>query len=728
MNAPHHPRSLAVACCALLAACGGQDAAPATGDLNLFTVKRDDLPITVKENAELQALHETIVRSEIEGQSTIMSIIPEGTTVQPGDKLVEMDVSDLVEKRATQKIAVEKARAALTQANKDVEILEKDLAAKQNTADSNKLITELEFEKFLGRDGGRKNGEAKNSDMLKRLRELIEDAALTGASTNTAVPATDNAGKTNAGKTGPAEATVPVELRNYSGLIDSVARLLQLEDDSKDGSKDGNVKIKALDRDMGDMSNLVLNQVDQIRLAIADLKVKEDTYQHSKRLAQKQFITRNELDKDELAWQSQVSKVALAWNDLDLLINYTLRKNHIKLKKDVDNAELELLRVLASNEAARVRALSDQESKRAEFELANGRLQNLDRQINTAVIRAPAPGLVVYARLDRGRGGDAVREGVAVRERQDLIILPDTMKMRAVIKVQEAQVDKVARGQSAFVQVEAYPGETFTGRVTSVAPVADSNSGWMTSDRKVYSTIVEIDGDNPDARLRSRMAAAVTIVVDTLKNALPVPLQAVRRDRSVNYVWKQTLQGPTAVAVQVGRHNAERVDIKEHVAEGDVLYLVPPPGVQEPKFEQPALPAPSPIDDSKPKAAGGGPPITGADGQPGPEKANPGNGRRGPGGGNKKLAEMTPDELQQFRDGVSRWDGMLERFRERMSEEQLHKFETSLANLRHALEANKLDDAQAAVDALRAATPRPPGPGKNGGSGGAGAGQDRGND
>ena len=50
---------------------------------------------------------------------------------------------------------------------------------------------------------------------------------------------------------------------------------------------------------------------------------------------------------------------------------------------------------------------------------------------------------VVAPALDRGRGGDAVREGVQVRERQDLIILPDTTKMRAVVKVQEAQVRMV---------------------------------------------------------------------------------------------------------------------------------------------------------------------------------------------------------------------------------------------------------------------------------------------
>src|ERR1041385_3381125 len=95
---------------------------------------------------------------------------------------------------------------------------------------------------------------------------------------------------------------------------------------------------------------------------------------HSRRLAAKQFITRNELDRDKLAWQSQVSKVTLSWNDLDLLINYTLAKQRIKLRQDVDNAQLELERVLASNTAAEFKAKCDEDSKKEKSKLAKERL------------------------------------------------------------------------------------------------------------------------------------------------------------------------------------------------------------------------------------------------------------------------------------------------------------------------------------------------------------------
>lgn len=714
MPRPRHPM-LRLAVLAALAACSGPAKVDPAQDPNLFRVKRDDLPITVRENAELQALRETTVRSDVEGQATIIYIIPEGSQVKQGDKLVELDVSELVEKRATQAISVAKAEAALTQARKELEILEKELTTKRNTASSNLRIAEMELEKLLGRKAGDgKSTEGKNRDMLQRLQSLVQpppEPAVENSADRVAVPM-------------DASSATQVDPRNYAGLVETVQKLL---------TTDGDVEA-AVSRDMGEMANKILQQADKIKLAMADLKVKEDTYGHSRRLAQKQFITRNELEKDKLAYQAQMSNVMLAWNDLDLLINYTLAKDRIKMTQDRDNATLELARVQGSNEAAKIKAETDLQSRDAEFKLAKERLENFDRQIKSAVILAPTPGTVVYARIDRNRGGgEAVREGVQVRERQELIILPDTTKMRCLVKVQEAQVDKVARGQPAFVVVEAFQGETFTGRVSSVAPVADSNSGWMTSDRKVYSTMVELDSENPDGRLRSRMAANVTIMVDTVKGTLPVPLQAVFRDRAVNYVWKKTQDGAVPVPIQVGRQNTERVEVLKGVEEGDMLLLTAPAGVQAPKLEQPVAPVPVPVKESDKPAPGpqgngqgAGGPGSGPGSGGGPGTGEDGQRRRGPGGTGsmtKKLADMTPEELTDYKGRLDRTQTMIDGVRERGSEQLAKDMEEAFAGLRKALDANDLATAQTHQDKLRSLMRSAMGNrGNGGGPGGGGPG------
>ena len=708
---------------ALLAACsGGSNTAP-TGDAKLFTVKRDDLPITVRENAELQALRETIVRSEVEGQATIIYIVPEGTLVKQGEKLVELDVSELVEKRANQAISVAKAEAALTQARKEKEILQKELSTKLNTALSNLRIADMELEKLLGRrSGGRSEG--KNRDMIERMRALVNPSETQPATTGAAPQPNDPEMMETL--------VTSVDPKAYGGLVDKVYELLMVDLNAPNTNQAPSPEVvatlrrEAEERDMGDMANKILQQADAIKLAMADLKVKEDTFGHSWRLAKRQFITRSELEKDRLNYQSQMSKVSLAWNDLDLLVNYTLARERIKLTQDRDNASLELERVKGSNEAAVIKADSDLQSRAAEFNLAKERLDNLERQIKSAVILAPTPGTVVYARIDRNRGGgEAVREGVQVRERQELIILPDTTKMRCVIKVQEAQVDKVLRGQPATVNIEAFQGETFQGRVTSVAPVADSNSGWMTSDRKVYTTIVDLDSDNPDGRLRSRMAANVTIMVEVVKDTLPVPLQAVYRDRAVNYVWKTGPDGATATPVQCGRQNSERVEILAGVAPGDVLRLKPPTGVPTPKFEQPVAPQAAPLKEKegvKPAgAAGTAGAVDPANAAAGGERQR---GNRGGGmGARKKFADMTPEELQQAKDRLDTMPAMIDRFRDRMEEAKVKELESAIAALRKALDANDLAAAQAQQDKITAAMGRIMGGGRGGAGGGPGGGR-----
>jgi multidrug resistance efflux pump len=555
--------ALLLACTAAFTACQPQQA-QATSSVNLYTVSLEDLPINVKEGGELVAVNETVVRSLIEGNATILSLIPEGSLVKPGDKLVELDVSSLVEKRATQEISVEKARNAMEQAKTAGNILEKELVTKQNTADSQRQIAAMELEKLLGAKDG-SGSEGRNADMVKRLQELVS------------APTENTDSNTGGGK----RLVAQVRPQSYAGLVNKVKKLLKVEGEKGD----------PLQRDMGEMANKILQQADQIRLAMADLKVKEDTAEHSRSLAAKQFITRNELERDELAYQSQASKVTIAWNDLELLINYTLRSSKIELKQNLANSELEVERVTASNNAERSNSAFDLEAKQKEWEVATERLQNLEKQIGNSIIYSPGSGLVVYSKVSRGRGdSEPVEEGTSIRERQSIIILPDNSELMCEIKVQEAMIDKVRVGLPAHISAEVRPNDILTGRVSYVAPVADSASRWGGNDKKVYTTKVILDGINKDDSLKAGMKASATITVDTIKNVLTAPIQAVRRDRSVNYVWVLTPSGPVATQVSVGANNQEKVQVVSGLKAGDVIYRTPPGGQADPKFKQPAVP------------------------------------------------------------------------------------------------------------------------------------------
>ena len=58
-----------------------------------FTAKQGPLTISVTESGTIQAREQVVIKSKVEGKTTILSLIPEGTMVKKGDVLIELDAS-----------------------------------------------------------------------------------------------------------------------------------------------------------------------------------------------------------------------------------------------------------------------------------------------------------------------------------------------------------------------------------------------------------------------------------------------------------------------------------------------------------------------------------------------------------------------------------------------------------------------------------------------------------
>ena len=91
----------------------------------VFKVRRGDLRISVAEPGKIQANKSVALTCDVEGQSTILSIVPEGTYVKEGDVLVELDSADLRERIDSQEITVKSAENASMNAKEAFEIQEK---------------------------------------------------------------------------------------------------------------------------------------------------------------------------------------------------------------------------------------------------------------------------------------------------------------------------------------------------------------------------------------------------------------------------------------------------------------------------------------------------------------------------------------------------------------------------------------------------------------------------
>ncbi len=88
------------------------------------TVQRGEMLVTVTEDGNVESAKNVEIKCQVAGGSAILSIVKDGNHVKQGEKLVELDASQLDDQINAQKITYEKARSALVQAEKDFQVAE----------------------------------------------------------------------------------------------------------------------------------------------------------------------------------------------------------------------------------------------------------------------------------------------------------------------------------------------------------------------------------------------------------------------------------------------------------------------------------------------------------------------------------------------------------------------------------------------------------------------------
>jgi RND family efflux transporter MFP subunit len=236
-------------------------------------------------------------------------------------------------------------------------------------------------------------------------------------------------------------------------------------------------------------------------------------------------------------------------------------------------AKLERAKKLARSKMAQAAAKRRSSEKR--FNLQTAKLREINEQLEKCRIRAKRPGLVVYTNIENWRGDDQIREGAMVRNRQDLIEIPDLSEMAVKVKVHEASIKLVRNGQKAKIKVDAFPDEELTGEVVQVDILPDSEDRWMNPDVKKYETKIRIEGSHD--WVKPGMSAQVELLVKELSDVVYVPIQAVvpADGEKVCYVVR-SLGSRERRVIEVGDFNNEFIEIKSGLSEGEEVLLRAP--------------------------------------------------------------------------------------------------------------------------------------------------------
>jgi len=261
------------------------------------------------------------------------------------------------------------------------------------------------------------------------------------------------------------------------------------------------------------------------------------------------------------------------WQRADSLFSGGLiaQQDRDSAKATYDAAQAQLAADQSQIEAAKQTIQSSQDQVQVvRSQLSSGRAQERQAQavldqakINLAHTRitAPVDGTVIARRMDVGQTVAASFAAPTIFE-----IAQDLTKMQLDTNVDESDIGNITAGQTATFTVDAYPGTTFRGQVTSVrkAPINAQNV-------VTYDVVIAVS--NPNLKLFPGMTANARILTAKLDDSLKVPNAVLR------------LHPSAAVLNQVGLPPPQTGKPTIYVVPGGKLQAIPVTfGISDGKF------------------------------------------------------------------------------------------------------------------------------------------------
>lgn len=431
----------------------------------LVAAETDSFEITATATGELEAASQVEVSNPLQTRSTIIELVKEGTMVEPGDLLVQLNIDELDNRLRQEELAVVSARNDLEQAQSSLKIQRSENSSRLEDAQLKVQLAKLALERW------EKGEVAKRREQLRIAQEKAE---------------------------------------------------------------------RELDR----LERKVIK---------------------SRELFGQEFLSADELERDEISFTEAKSNLAISLLDIEIYEQYQYPEDQKTKQSDVTNAEAALSRVIEENAINLRNRQVAVETRQEQLRLREEKLAELKEQVEAATIKAPTGGLVVYASTiensRRSWGNDGpLSVGQEVRPNELLVVLPDTSEMVASVRVHEALAGRVRPGQRATIKVEAV-GKRFSGIVRSIGVLAESG-GWRDPNRREYTVKIGLEaGQDGLADIKPSMRCDGEIVLGTVEEAITVPIQSVFTDGGVQFVYTPEGQRFNKTPIRVGRRSSTHAEI-----------------------------------------------------------------------------------------------------------------------------------------------------------------------
>ena len=243
----------------------------------------------------------------------------------------------------------------------------------------------------------------------------------------------------------------------------------------------------------------------------------------------------------------EVAKATIRQREADL----SLAKTNAERSRNLFQRQLLPQQTLDDAEAKYQSAQAALDLARAQNAQSQSRLDELRINLQNTIITSPVNGFVSRRAVD---------PGAFVSANAPVVEVVDITRVRLVANIIEKDLRQIGVGDMARVEVDAFPGEDFMGRIARVSPVLDPST---------RTAPMEVEIANPQYRLKPGMYARVGIVTESHPNALVVPTNAVVDVNGTRGVYLAVNNVATFHPVKIGIEGNERTEILDGVAAGD---------------------------------------------------------------------------------------------------------------------------------------------------------------
>jgi RND family efflux transporter MFP subunit len=260
------------------------------------------------------------------------------------------------------------------------------------------------------------------------------------------------------------------------------------------------------------------------------------------------------LENDDIQAQLDEAKANLKIQEAELKVadnNFIRQKklfaSQLASELDVDNAESNYYRVLAS------------------IELAKARISGAEVAMENTRIRAPFDGTVLTKNADIGEIVAPMAAGI--NSRAAVVTIADMSSLQVETDVSESNIEKIKAGLDCEISLDAYPNKRYKGYVDKIVPTAD---------RAKATVLVKVGFDNYGERVLPEMSAKVLFLtgedrseLQNEKLLLVIPNTAIKSIDGNNVVYVVKENVAREIQVSTGKKLGTYTEIVDGLKNGD---------------------------------------------------------------------------------------------------------------------------------------------------------------